>query len=290
MGDEESAVLVPGEAGTVKKARINELVRLQENCVPRAADGSKWTSRPNADRITCPYLLSVFNNGDLVPDEDGFATREELAQACGRTGMPSWIMATALNSSTQVKDGRSGIFIFNMHAEQKNFTGEHTWSTGTREIFTKESKSKAVALYEERFTGCSENGKFYFRNTFAIIDKCMASQVVLEDAIQDKGGKLVPMFFIIVYRMTLMMFGRYDENGDVFMTVEEMRDFWLDGKYPAGYENRRRLLPSIPIMLAAYWENCKYVCSRFGCCSVFTSTCYVLKAIVITMSVIGLFC
>merc|ERR1712070_1316297 len=117
--------------------------------------------------------------------------------------MPTWIMATALNSSTQVKEGRSGIFIFDMHAEQKNFTGEHSWSSGTREIFIKESKSKGIALYEERFTGCAENGKFYFRNIFAIIDKCMASDVVQADAAQEKGGKLVPMFFIIVFRMTI---------------------------------------------------------------------------------------
>jgi hypothetical protein len=74
-----------------------------------------------------------------------------------------------------------------------------------------------------------KNGRFY-KSNFAAAARHFASNGTGE------GSKLRGTFIVnIEYASTLQVFGRRDERGDEFMTVDDLRSLYIDNKPPADW-------------------------------------------------------
>jgi len=267
-------------------------VRLVVLSLPAAkAFGHLSAAGLDADRILCPVLASMYNAGDLVPDEFGSLELEEIKaglmngigcgdslaefQALGITDYDRENKETELHrdrclpgftlSGTECSvkraagytgdDVKRWLNIFKMNGKQ---TVEHGISTGTRGGATNvpefDDMCNGTFPCEARFQKfyvqhADENGRFYLQNILEIICHAQAEG--------DRGGEFAyngglplyaPGLDALVPGRTWQMkaamagwltaFGRDDENGELYLTIDDARAMLMEGRYPDGYEKR----------------------------------------------------
>jgi len=217
------------------------------------ADGSKYEARPRQEEIVCPWLATLYNNGDLVPDADGIITYEQV-EAILRMGCVDDGIRELLASKCKPQ-----INLFEMgttHSEDL----EHTFSTGIRDPKVDPDKFEEFAKF------ANKDGRFYsqqlsealwhFSKHFNDENPNAASSV--------RGGDLA-----FIWAATLDMFGRDDGKccTGKYLTVEDLRRHFLEGRYPEGWQVRDWKLGSICDEILRVF--CFGLCMCACCCASF---------------------
>lgn len=179
--------------------------------------GDSWRQRPHADSIPCPAMLSFYNNGLLEVDEAGNVTRESLDKALEMAGIGDRIRKALIK--TDESDPIQGSFnLFQLRESKLN----HTGSTGIRD-----QRVRPEAL-EEALLRFSEDGRMYAEHFAAAANY---------GAERDPGLKGT-VFQTVEFRALLEVFGRLDENKERYLTREDVKGLWLDGRFPDGWQPR----------------------------------------------------
>lgn len=178
-----------------------------------------WRERPNADKIPCPALLSFYNNGLLHPDEHGNVTTAHLDKVLESVGVGTGIrkaLVTGADNTDEIPDS------FNLFA-LRNSSLDHSGSTGIRDPEISPAKLDNALL---KFS--DESGRMYAEHFAAA-----ANQAQLQDP-GFKGGVIQTIEFTAL----LQVFGRVDESNKRYVTIDDVRGLWIDGKYPEDWQPR----------------------------------------------------
>lgn len=177
-----------------------------------------WRNRPNADKISCPALLSFYNNGELNPDKDGNVTTSQLDEVLASVGINDKVrkaLVKGADNTDEIPDS------FNLFALRDSKI-DHSGSTGVRDPEVNPEKLESALL------SFSENGRMYAEHFAAAANY---SQM------QDPGFK-GSMIQTAEFTALLEVFGRVDESQKRYVTVDDVKGLWIDGKYPEGWKRR----------------------------------------------------
>ena len=177
----------------------------------------RWETRPHADQIPCPALLSFYNNGWLIPDENGNLTIDHLDAVLAHVG----ISANVRSKLVKGADGTDAVpGSFNLFA-LKDSKLDHSGSSGVRDPEISPEKLQSALL---RF---SENGRMYAEHFAAAANQA---------ANLDPGSGTI--IETVEFRALLEVFGSLDENGHRYVTDQDIKDLWLDGRFPEYWQPR----------------------------------------------------
>lgn len=179
---------------------------------------ASWQERPNANKIPCPALLSFYNNGLLRPDEDGNVTTAHLDEVLASVGVGSEVRK-ALVKGADKTDNIPGSF--NLFA-LRDSSLDHNGSTGIRDPEVSPEKLDNALL---KF---SENGRMYAEHFAAAANLAQ---------LQDPGfkGSIIQTVEITAL---LEVFGRVDDSKKRYLTVDDVKGLWIDGKFPKDWQPR----------------------------------------------------
>ncbi len=181
--------------------------------------GSSWCKRPKADEIPCPAMLAFYNNGLMNPDEDGNVTTAELDEVLESIGVSAFVRNMLVRSTDDTDGIRDCKFnLFGL----RNSSLDHTGSTGILDPKVDPKKLESWLL------NFGENGRMYVEHFAAAAN---------EGEKHDPGikGTLVQT---LDFAALLELFGRVDESGKRYLTDEDVRGMWIDGKFPEGWQPR----------------------------------------------------
>lgn len=194
-----------------------EETTIKSNSTTPAADNS-WRERPNADKIPCPALLSFYNNGSLNPDKDGNVTTAHLDEVLASAGVSSKVrkaLVKGADKTDKIPDS------FNLFA-LRDSNLDHSGSTGIRDPHVNSEKLDNALL---KF---SENGRMYSEHFAAAAN---------QSQMQDPGfqGSIIQT---AEFTALLEVFGRVDESKKRYLTVDDVKGLWIDGKFPKDWQPR----------------------------------------------------
>ena len=72
--------------------------------VGTAGQGANYEQRAQSDKILCPALKTLYNYGQLQPDEEGLVTLDQLHDAASRFGLNSAAVIRILGSAAGTND------------------------------------------------------------------------------------------------------------------------------------------------------------------------------------------
>jgi hypothetical protein len=192
----------------------------QDNAPQRGCPvtGTAWHERPNADKIPCPALLTFYNNGLLNPDEEGNVKTAELDDVLASVGVGAKVRKVLVKGA----DGTDEIpASFNLFALRDSKL-DHSGSTGIRDPEVNVEKLESALL---KF---SENGRMY-----AVHFAAAANQARLEDP-----GFKGTIAETVEFTALLEVFGRVDDSNQRYVTVEDVKDLWILGRFPSDWQPR----------------------------------------------------
>jgi len=199
-------------------------------------DESKgYRARPGADEIPCPFLTSAYNNGDLVPEEDGTVHRGVLEEALARVGLGPRVRSRLTKIVTEADDSPDTIDLFQLRDSKI----DHTGSTGIRDPKVDPSKLPDLLQF-------GENGRMY-RKHFA---RAASHFGQVDPGVKGSVVETIEMTAL------LEVFGRVDADGDRYLTDDDIRGLWLEGRYPEGWQPRPRDSISGVEFLASAAKTC----------------------------------
>ncbi len=177
----------------------------------------EWQPRPHADEIPCPALLSFYNNGWLKPDGSGNLTVEELDAVLAHVGISPKVRSRLVQGADDTDAAQGSFNLFAL----KDSKLDHSGSTGVRDPEINPEKVLSALL---KF---SENGRMYAEHFAAAANQA---------AKLDPGrGTLIQT---VEFRALLEVFGRLDEKGQRYVTDQDIKDLWLDGRFPQDWQPR----------------------------------------------------
>jgi hypothetical protein len=220
------------------------------------ADGSSFdpTRKANGDKIICPVLASLYMNGDLRCTEDGVATVDDLVDAIQKTGLSGAVSIAGIRKFATSITGEAGsVNVFKMDG---NARAEHTVSTGARD------PGPNATAFEKLASFADEAGRMYAAQATNMVNHFTKNP-------NDRNPQGLPGGVLGAYGLLVTAFGR-DEQGDgkgPYMTVDDLRGMYLEGKYPKDWVVREwglfdAVKQIIRIKTALWWIWC--CCS---CCS-----------------------
>lgn len=202
---------------------------------PTPAPTTPWrrdmpiTFGPNffLEKITCPVLSAMVNNGDLVPDNYGYVSRQQVFNAFRRVGI-------TLKTATDTTTGNFGhlphpqrINIFDMNLPEparprRTTSVEHDLSTGIRD-----GSAPDVVIFQafEQFIG--EDDVWRMDD----IEKAIEFFKLNSNDIGSGPGGLEAI---------KVMFDEFALESS--LTKDEMRRLYLEHTYPTAFKLRRDLL------------------------------------------------
>jgi len=187
------------------------------NSTPSAHDGT-WHERPNADKIPCPALLSFYNNDLLNPDESGNVSTAELDDVLESVGLNAKMRGVLVKGADKTDEIPDSFNLFALRESKIN----HSGSTGIRDPEVTPEKLESALL---KF---SEDGRMYAEHFAAAAN--YAHQ-------QDHGLKGT-IIQTLEFTALLEVFGRVDEAKKRYLTVDDVKGLWMDGKFPPGWQPR----------------------------------------------------
>ncbi|MBT6179559.1 MAG: hypothetical protein HOI23_20130 [Deltaproteobacteria bacterium] len=179
----------------------------------------EYRERVNADKIPCPALLSLYNNGDLKPESDGSINMEDLDKALGSLGLGPSVRGALV----KVADGTDKIpdtfNLFNL----RDSNIDHTGSTGIRDPKVDPEKL-------DTFLSFGTEGRLYASN----LAEAMGHFNAIDPGLKGTAIETLEMTAL------LQVFGREDESrgGDRYFTEQDIKGLWLDGRYPEDWTAR----------------------------------------------------
>lgn len=178
---------------------------------------NEYRARPDADRIPCPFLLSAYNNGDLVPEDDGTVQREVIDAALSSVGLGEGVRSRLVKLVLTADAAPTSLNLFRL----RDSAIDHTGSTGIRDPEVDPAKLPELLAFGEK-------GRMYKKH-FARA----ASHFGREDP-----GLAGTMVQTVEMTALLEIFGRVDEAGRRYLTDEDIAGLWLHGRYPDGWKPR----------------------------------------------------
>jgi hypothetical protein len=182
-----------------------------------AADNA-WRERPNADKIPCPALLSFYNNGLLNPDGYGNVTTAHLDEVLASVGASAKVRKALVKGADKTDEVPDSFNLFAL----RDSSFDHSGSTGIRDPDVNFEKLKNALL---KF---SENGRMYAEHFAAAANQAH---------VQDSGFKGTAIE-TVEFTALLEVFGRVDETRKRYLTVDDVKGLWIDGKYPKDWQPR----------------------------------------------------
>ena len=181
--------------------------------------GKDWSKRPNGDEIPCPALLCFYNHGLLNPDGEGWVSLTELDRVLTIVGVSSTVRKILIKGAEDSDEERDGKFnLFRLRGGKL----DHTGSTGIRDPRVQPEKLDSSLLE------FSDNGRMYAKHFAAAANEAQK---------EDPGVKGT-VTQTVEFTTILEVFGRVDETGDRFLTVDDVKSLWIDGKFPNGWKPR----------------------------------------------------
>jgi hypothetical protein len=187
------------------------------NSTPPANDNT-WHERPNADEIPCPALLSFYNNDLLNPDEDGNVTTGQLEDVLASVGLNARVRTILAKGADKTDEAPGSFNLFGL----RESTLDHTGSTGIRDPKVDPDKLGSALL------DSSENGRMYAEHFAAAANHAQ---------LQDPGVKGT-IIQALEFSALLEVFGRVDESKKRYLTVDDVKGLWIDGKFPKDWQPR----------------------------------------------------
>lgn len=180
--------------------------------------GKEWQERPNADAIPCPALLSFYNNGWLQADTDGNVTIESLKTALTEAGISEDVRKALLGMADGSDKIPDSFNLFDLRESKLN----HTGSTGIRD------QRVSPELLEDALLKFSEEGRLYAEHFAAAANYGAEGDPGLKGTILQT----------IEFRALLEVFGRLDKHQQRYLTIEDVKGLWLEGRFPDGWQPR----------------------------------------------------
>lgn len=180
--------------------------------------GNAWRERPNAEKIPCPALLTFYNNGLLNPDEEGNVKTAQLDDVLASVGMGPEIrkvLVKGAEGTDEIPDS------FNLFALRDSKL-DHSGSTGVRDPDVNLEKLESALL---KF---SENGRMYAAHFAAAANQARLQDPGLKGTIAET----------VEFTALLEVFGRADESNQRYLTIEDVKDLWIQGKFPKDWQPR----------------------------------------------------
>jgi len=227
-------------------------------------DGSGYDAakRANASKIICPALAALYINGDIVVDSEGMTSFEASMAAMSKIGVKNALVATLVHGgSLQIADeqGRYDIFALD------KTVAEHPISSGVMEV----SKEERPQKFEELASFADANGRiyalqvarivsYYRQHPFDVNRKATLPLPCYPTIGVPMPGFLKGFAFLGTLAGILGIMGRSDTwigkmtGTGTYVTVEDLRGLYLEGRYPAGWEERRATLGLFGFL---FWTN-----------------------------------
>lgn len=178
-----------------------------------------WSERPNADKIPCPALLSFYNHGLLNPDENGTVDIADLDNVLASVGVNKTIrnaLSKGADKSDGVRDCKFNLFAL------RDSSLDHSGSTGIRDPEVNPEMLEASLL---KF---SEDGRMYAKHFAEAANQAQKRDPGIKGTITQT----------VEFTALLEVFGREDESKGRYLTVEDVKSLWIDGKFPSDWQPR----------------------------------------------------
>ncbi|MFN6133790.1 MAG: hypothetical protein ACK46L_12965 [Synechococcaceae cyanobacterium] len=177
-----------------------------------------WQERPQGDTIPCPALLAFYNNGWINPDADGNISTAQLDAALAQAGISEKVRKALVKGADGTDAIPEHFNLFKLRDSQL----DHSGSTGIRDPEVSAEKLESALL---RF---SENGRMYAEHFAAAANQAQRNDPGL------KGTAIETLEFTAL----LEVFGRLDEQQHRYVTSDDVKRLWLEGKFPADWQPR----------------------------------------------------
>lgn len=185
---------------------------------PTPAADNAWGERHNADKIPCPALLSFYNNSLLNPDKDGNVTTAHLDEVLAKVGMSVEIRKALVKSADESDELPDSFNLFAL----RNSSLDHSGNTGIRDPEVNPEKLDNALI---RF---SEDGRMYAEHFAAAANHAMLQDPGLKGTITETAE----------FTALLEVFGRVDDDKKRYLTIDDVKGLWIDGKYPQDWQPR----------------------------------------------------
>lgn len=182
------------------------------------ANDNSWPKRRDADEIPCPALFSLYNNGLLNPDDHGNVTTAHLEDVLASVGLDATVRTVLTKGADKTDEAPGSFNLFRL----RESTLDHTGSTGIRDPEVNANKLESALL------DFSKNGRMYAENFAAAANHAQ---------LQDPGFKGT-IIQTLEFTALLEVFGRVDENKKRYLTVDDVKGLWIDGKFPQDWQPR----------------------------------------------------
>jgi hypothetical protein len=189
------------------------------------ADDRGYQARPHADTIPCPGLAALYNQGALKPDADGTVMSSHFDEVLSGIGLTKTVRRVLVHVADKTDAIRGSFNLFQLRQSYLN----HPGSTGVRDPVVNVAQLPELLKF-------GENGRMYSRH-FAVA----ANHFLKVKPDRGPGSfdvkEHVPTFAAMnnEFAAGLMVFGRVDERGERYLTFEDIRDLWIEARYPKGW-------------------------------------------------------
>lgn len=216
-----TATGVPGPAAPSPSTQATKTERPQGFDPFENSEGipKEFRERVNADKIPCPALLSLYNNGDLKPAADGTVNMEELDGALTGLGLGPSVRNALMKVADGTDKAPDTFNLFNL----RDSNIDHSGSTGIRDPKVDPEKL-------DTFLGFATDGRLYADN----LAKATAHFNTVDPGLKGTAIETLEMSAL------LQVFGREDpeQGGARYFTNDDVKGMWLDGKYPEDWSAR----------------------------------------------------
>jgi hypothetical protein len=180
--------------------------------------GADWRERPSSEKIPCPALLSFYNNGLLRPDQEGNVDTAHLDEVLQSVGVGPKVRRALLTGADNADEIPNSFNLFAL----RDSSLDHSGSTGIRDPEVSPQKLDDALL---KF---SEDGRMYAEHFAAAVNQAQLSDPGI------KGGIVQTVEFTAL----LEVFGRLDDSNKRYVTVDDVKRLWIEGKYPDDWQPR----------------------------------------------------
>lgn len=186
---------------------------------PKTA-GAGESKTEAAKKIPCPALATLFASGILPTSEDGTVKIADLDRTLTELGMNSALRGIFTRGADGVDGANGTVNIFELNGSSL----DHTGSSGIRQDGVHPERFEELVRY-------SSDGK-----TLTSADFARAANAYAAKDPGLRGTATQTLEFAAI----LQVFGRRDDNGNAYFTIEDARNLWLDGKLPEGWSAQSR--------------------------------------------------
>ncbi len=177
-----------------------------------------WRSRAHGEKIPCPALLCFYHHGLLNPDPAGNVSIAELDQALLLVGVHDRLRGLLKKQADKTDEIAGSFNLFALH----NSNLDHTGSTGVRD------PEVDIEKLQTRLLDFSVQGRMYAEHFAAAANF----------AKQHDQGLHGTALQTVELTSILKVFGRRDESGRLFLTTDDIRSIWIDGRIPDDWQPR----------------------------------------------------